>query len=302
MRLLHETEKFSLFKRELEDSDPDWDSPPYALLCTKSIDDVEIRGLFLNNFTKKGNPPLIISDPDSPINPQKCLPSDSAFFDKQTMIILLDEEGNQNLKDFFKVLILNNLLSKDKFSLIYCRDCREYSIGASGAKAAFHCTKCGTVAQNDKQKNSRVTKLYKFDLELKELLCKSPGRILEGLIYHQCLKEQKIKDRFNIETSVRLNIKTDLERSYEIDLVLIDKQNIIKDPIIILASVSSRPEETKEVLRCVEQGIETIYVCGRGIGAGTSIRQSGAKVFDNVLGDSNFPKNLTNYILEKYSL
>lgn len=293
--------RFEIIKRECKpDSLPDWKCEEYSILCKELIKNSEARGLFLTSYLGN-NPPLLFSDPSYLFNEKLAL-SRSGFFDSQTIMIFKENDSieKEKLMELAKKLIEHGYLKKDIFSIIKCNDCKSFSIGGgdTNGKKGFYCTKCGKPGYQKKSPGHRVINAYCFSPLLQDLLFKWPGRILEGIIYHQCCLDVKINQRFNIESYIRIREKEG--ESEERDIILIDKENTIP-PIVILASLSSSGQnEKRQVGRCYGLGLPVIFVCARGISEPSRITTESIKLFSNVISDNNFPISLTEYIVKQF--
>ena len=304
---------FEIVKRD--DGDPDsvpyWEYDQYSFLSNALIKDSDARSLFLDYYLKK-TPPLLLSDPNSPFDGKFQFPS-SAYFDGETIVLFTatDAPEKVRLRELAKQLIEKKYLERDKLSIIHCKnkDCGEFSIGSgdTSKNEGFFCTKCRKPAHTKGSTNKKVTSVYAFSPELRDLLYKWRGRILEGIVYHQCKNDARIMQRFDVVAYPQLRTikkiedgKEIVEASNEKDIVLIDKEKIIP-PIVILTSISSSQEDEKrQVQECSRLGLPTIFICARNMSAGSSIKSTCSKVFDNVVDDNNFPASLTDYIIGDY--
>lgn len=308
--ILHKGKNYKICKRDFKpDSVPDWEYEGFAFLCKELIKNNKARELFLNFYIKE-NPPLLLSDPDKPFNSKLVFPR-SAFFDKETIVLFKKDDPPEKLKlkELITKLIKNDYLKKDKLSIIRCSDCGEFSVGSGDTdkKKSFHCTRCGKPAHKKKSPSKKVISVYAFSPELKDLLFRWRGRILEGIVYHQCCLDAEINKSFKVIAypqiqSIKKDSKgqeTEIEGSEERDIVLIAKQKKIP-PIVILAGISSsQRSEKKQVEKCSDLGLPVIFVCARGVSVLSTITSKSIKIFDSVTSDEQFPVSLTNYIIKE---
>jgi hypothetical protein len=307
--LLYHEKDFEIIKRE-EGADhlPPWEYDKFALLCEALIFDAEVRKIFLDFYLRE-NPPLLFSDPNLLFDEQTIIPK-SGFFADETIILFKNNDLPDKIRfrELVKKLIEKKCIEKDKLSIIRCKNCGGLSIGQgdTSKKNSFFCTKCKTPALKKGTHSKRVVSVYSFSPEIKDLLFKSRGRILEGLIYYQCCRDEKIKERFQVipypqirRKRINSEGKEIIEDSKERDILLIDREKKIK-PIVVLASISSsQMGERKQVEECCELGLPVIFVCSRGVAERSTIIEKSNAVFPNVRVDRTFPGSLSEYIIQK---
>jgi len=301
----HPTNGFRIEKREEKtDSDISWEYGQYAFLCEKLIEEPEARPLFLDIYLKS-NPPLLLADPDKQFD-KSFIPPVSAFFSEETIVLFKegDDVSKEALRKLAQELKSQKFLTQDILSIIKCKDknCGYFSVGGGDVskKKSFFCSKCGNPVHERGITNNKITKTFSFSPELRDLLFKQRGKILEGIIYTSFIKDANIRQRFDVISSPYLKFTyhesgQEMEGSHELDVVLIDKTEVIL-PIVILASLSgNQAGETRQVERCDELGMHVIFVCPKGVGDTSSIQQH-STVVDNILRRPNFPQEIVTSV------
>jgi len=308
--ILYNGENYKICKRDFKpDSVPDWEYEGFAFLCKELISNNKARELFLSFYLKE-NPPLLLSDPDKPFDDKLIFPR-SGFFLEETIVLFKKDDPPERLKlkELIKKLIENNYLKKDKLSIIHCPNCKEFSIGSgdTSKKKSFFCTKCGKPVQSKKSPSKKIIGVYTFSPELKDLLFRWRGRILEGVIYHQCRLDAEIAKSFEVIAYPQIQLikkdaqgqETGIEESEERDIILIPKRNKIPPIVILVGISSSQQSEKRQVEKCSNLGLSVIFVCARGVSGFSTIASKSIKIFDNVTSNEQFPVSLTNYITKE---
>jgi len=307
-KIWYRTDNCQIVKRleNSPDSLPDWDYEKFKFLCLALIEDGSARALFLEYYLKD-NPPLMVSDPVVPFHHSLPIP-DTGFLADETIILFKDDDGTEKkrLADLAKKLIEKKYLDQDKLHIIRC-ECGEFSVGSGvQSKQGFFCTKCRKPAFKG-SKNNRITKVYTFSGELKDLLYRWRGRILEGLVYHAFKSDQRVENRFYVIAYPQIRTivwdekdQERIESTGERDIVLVDREEKLK-PIVVLAGITaSQTAERKQVMQCSNLDLPVIFICPRGMSQESSISNASTKVFDNVVSDSAFPRSLAEFVVKNF--
>lgn len=292
---------------DITDSELDWNYAPFKTFFEILLSDTDSRRVFFQTVNIN-SPPILFSDPNDLFGENISFP-DSGFFRSETIVLF--KKNDEPEKIFLRQVVLNllnkNLIKKDRYSIVYCKDCNEFSIGNgdTSKSRSFHCVRCSKHTRDKKTQNGRVTNVFTFKPEIRDLIFGHPqGKLLEGMVYIEFASSNAILERFDIVQNAQLVLLhydsegREIETCGEKDLFLLDKQKILP-PIAILSSTSSTSSsEKRQVKDCTDIEIPTIFVCGKAISEKGTIHEKSKKVFDNVLSDPDFPKKLVQYVLD----
>lgn len=197
-----------------------------------------------NNCIYYDKLPRLFIDPKQTFNPydksKSAILSEIEFYQKS--------EDNGDIKKIIDLFIKEGILIEDELKLFKC-ECNTLSI----CKCFKKCPSC----EKDLRKNQdRMKKLFHFPSGLIRLFY-SPGKVIEGVVYHYLREEFKGFDNILVENNLKISQEGGKER--EIDIVVKDK--ISNKLIVIHLTINSSQDREKSIfdLTATKYKIQTIF-------------------------------------------